>query len=158
MDTRLDRIAEYFVTRNTNAPVDPLTIAPDLLPHIFILAIEHGEPPQPNRLRVRLTGTALDAALGRRLVGHYLDEFIHGPRGAEVLDAFNRCAEDGKPIWMRQVASLNCDALRFVEAVAIRIGHDRLYGGLIVFEWAGKVDTPIFEYLSLRSSSPNDRL
>jgi hypothetical protein len=109
MDTRLDRIAEYLMTRTLAAPVDPLTIAPDLLPHIFILTIEQGAPAQAHRLRIRLTGTAIDAALGRRLIGRYLDEFMHGPQGSEVLDAFNRCAEGGAPIWMRQIASLNRD-------------------------------------------------
>jgi hypothetical protein len=80
-------------------------------------------------LRIRLVGSALDEAFCRPLRGHTLEEFIHGPRGNEVIASFHHCADTSEPIWMRQVVQMRDRAPRFVEGVAIYLKPERIYGG-----------------------------
>jgi hypothetical protein len=141
-------IADCLIAQGGAASLDPAAIPPALLPHIFVLDIDRGAAASV-RLRIRLTGTAIDDVLGRRLKGRYLDEFMHGPQSAEVLGAFRLCAESGQPIWMRQIASLGHEVPRYVEGVAIRLNPDRLCGGLMIGEWTSVVRTPSFECAAL---------
>ena len=90
MDRRLHRIADYFLTRERSADVNPTDIHPSLLRHIFVLEIARGATRNELLLRIRLTGTAIDQAFGRSLLGHSLTDFVHGPRTGEVIKGFHR--------------------------------------------------------------------
>lgn len=132
MDAKLRRLADYFLAARDAAAVNPKAIDPKLLPHIFILDVERGEPGP--RLRIRMTGTEFARVFGRPVDGHHLEEFIHGPRGADVMEGFHDCATSRTPVWMRQVVRLPDKAPRFVEGVAVYLEPARLYGGLVVGE------------------------
>ena len=143
MDQRLRRIADHLRSRRRAADYNPAAVDPDLLPHIFALEIE----PCVDlvRLRVRLVGSALDQAFRRPLVGRCLEEFIHGPRGADVIEGFHQCATTHEPTWMRQVVRLRDRHPRFVEGVAVYLEPDQVFGGLIVGELPTDVDEGSFE-------------
>ena len=129
MDSSLRGIADYLLAQNDSSTVDPVAIGPHLLPHIYILDVERdGEI----RLRIRLTGTAIDHVFRRPLFGHHLEEFIHGPRGDEVIASFHHCARTREPIWMRQIVELNNRAPRYVEGIAVFLEPERIYGGLVI--------------------------
>jgi hypothetical protein len=129
MDSRLSALARYFLSRGDAAGVLPNAIDPKLLPYVFVLEIEAGP-----KLRVRLAGTALDIAFHPGLVGRYMEDFIHGPRGEEVLRGFHDCATSHAPVWMRQVVRIKNKAPRFVEGIAVFLAPDRIFGGLLVGE------------------------
>jgi len=129
MDPRLRRIANYLLARRERHQIDPLDIAPQLLPHFFILEVEPQEPPSM-QLHIRLVGTALDIAFGQFVRGHYLEEFLHGPRSVEVLDGFRQCHASQQPLWMRQVVRIADKVPRFVEGVAVPVTPHLIYGGL----------------------------
>lgn len=133
MDPRLQRIADYLQARHERHHIDPLDIAPDLLPHFFIIEVEVPGTPQAS-MRIRLVGTALDAAFGRSLRGRYLEEFLHGPRSAEVLDGFRSCYTTRQALWMRQVVKIGDKVPRFVEGVAFPVMPNLIYGGLVLGE------------------------
>jgi hypothetical protein len=120
-----------------------------LLRHLFVLDIERDTSKRAAFLRIRLVGTALDEVFHRPLRGHTLEEFIHGPRGKEVIASFHHCADTRKPIWMRQIVRIQDKAPRFVEGVAIYLKPERIYGGLIVGEYAGSSATNSFERIPL---------
>jgi PAS domain len=134
MDERLGHLARYFMGCRHKSEIDPLDVNVDCLKHIFILEIERDDAGAAGRLRIRLTGTSLDTAFGRQLRGHYLEEFIHGPSGHQVLKAFARCAANHEPAWMRQVIEIRGQAPRFIEGVAVYVAPDRICGGLIIGE------------------------
>lgn len=135
VDDRLDRIARYFLTCRSAAEVDPASLGSGLLPLVYALDIERSAPAEPPKLRIRLTGTAVDEMFGRRIAGHHLDEFLHGPRSARVLYAFHCCARAQDSFWMRQVVRIADQAPRFVEGVAIHVAPNRIYGGLLHGEY-----------------------
>jgi hypothetical protein len=132
MDSRLARIGTYLLGCASSGDFDPKALDADLA-HVFILDIEPASAP---RLRVRLTGTALDRAFGRPLTGRYLDEFIHGPRGDDVLRGFQHCARTGEALWMREVVEIADKPARFVEGALVHLAPRRIYGGLAFGEWA----------------------
>ena len=131
MDSHLRRIADYLLARADATGVDAASIAPELLPYVYIIEVERD---LNLRLRVRLVGTALDKFFQRPVVGQVLEEFMHGPRGRDVIAAFRSCATTREPIWMRQVVCLPGRAARFVEGVAVYLQPNRIYGGLAVGE------------------------
>lgn len=139
----LEKIADYLRARPDLAAIDPADITPDLLPYLFVLSIEPDGAAR--RLRIRLTGTALDTALGRCVCGKYLEDFLHGTHSAAVLAGFHACAETGEPIWMRQVVSITNRAPRYVEGIAYRIGEARIYGGLLFGEVSNHETAESFE-------------
>ncbi len=143
MDLRLRRLAEHLRSRPRVADFSPAAVDPDLLPHLFVLDIESGQ--DPIRLRIRLVGTALDQAFLRPLAGRHLEDFIHGPRGADVVEGFHQCAISHEPIWMRQVVRIREHLPRFVEGIAFYLDPDRVYGGLIVGELPTDVSEGSFE-------------
>ncbi|WP_374373014.1 hypothetical protein [Dongia sp.] len=145
MNPILARIAAYLSKRRDGTAVDPVHIAPDLLPHLFILAIERDHPDNPPRLRIRLTGTTLDNAFGRSVKGHFMEEFLHGTHSAAVLAGFRSCVEPGTGIWMRQVVKIGNRAPRFVEGVAVHVEPNRIYGGLQFGELVGHSTGSSFE-------------
>lgn len=147
MDHRLRDIAGYLLGCRSAADVDPVEIKPSLLPHMFILGIMHSDR---LRLRIRLVGTAIDATFQRPLKGHDLEEFMHGPRGHEVIAAFHRCANGHEPIWMRQVLQLPDQSPRFVESIAVYLPPERIYGALIMGDLPQDIRPPSFEWRSLR--------
>lgn len=140
----LGRIVAYIADHRHRDRFDPTELSPQLLPHLFILAIEPGEAGLP-RLRIRLTGTALDAAFGRRLQGHCLEEFLHGPHSAAVLDGFRHCATARRDVWMRQVVTIANRAPRFVEGVACYVEPELIYGGLMFGEMSIRTAAASFE-------------
>lgn len=143
MDLRLRRLAEHLRNRRRVADFSPAAVDPDLLPHLFVLDIE---PDQDSiRLRIRLVGTALDQAFLRPLAGRHLEDFIHGPRGADVVEGFHQCAISHEPIWMRQVVRIREHLPRFVEGIAFYLDPGRVYGGLIVGELPTDVSEGSFE-------------
>jgi len=148
MDQRLRRLADHLLSKRSAAEFNPAAAGADVLPHLFVLEIEVPEiEPSADavRLRVRLVGTALDAAFERQLSGHYIEEFIHGPRGADVVDGFHHCATTHEAIWMRQVVRIRDRLPRFVEGVAVYLAPDRIYGGLIIGELPADVEEGSFE-------------
>ena len=111
-----------------------------LLPHIYILDVElpEGSPPL---LKVRLSGTSLDQIFQRTTKGHYLHEYIHGPRGDDVLSAFRSCATTQGAMWLRQVVQISDRPARYIEGIAVWLAPDRIYGGLIAGALAGPSET-----------------
>ena len=148
MNPVLREIADLLAAWDTLAPFDPLQVRPALLPYFYILEVRHDKAEQL-RLRVRLTGTALDRAFGRSLRGQHMEEFLHGPRSQEVLQGFHGCAKDHAPIWMRQVVEIRDRAPRYVEGVAFFAAPNLIYGGLILGEVIGADDRPGFESCTL---------
>ncbi len=149
MDVRLQRLADFFVGCRSAADVNPRNIDATLLPYIYVLDVESGTAGAPTRLRVRLIGTALSAAFARPLIGLDLDDFVHGPRASDVVTGFHNCAEKNEKIWMGQVVRIKDRAPRFVEGVAIPLAPARIYGGLLVGEFAGDSEATAFERNSL---------
>jgi hypothetical protein len=143
MDQRLRKLADHLRRMRRAAEFSPTTVEAELLPYVFVLEVE----PCLDlvRLKIRLTGTALDDAFQRPLVGHYLEDFIHGPRGADVVEAFHLCAASRQATWMRQVVRIRDRMPRFVEGIAIYLEPDRIYGGLIVGELPTDVAEGSFE-------------
>ena len=131
MNPILEQIADFMSGRESRSAIDPLAIRANLLPYFYILEIEHDDA-VGLRLRVRLTGTALDSAFGRSVSGRYLEEFLHGPRSKEVLMGFHGCASGRVPIWMRQVVAIRDRAPRYVEGVAFYVEPELIYGGLVL--------------------------
>ena len=141
MDDRLRRIADYLLNCKDWAAFDPASVAALLLPHIFVIRIERDSPDHSIRLRVRLAGTALDTVFAQPLAGRCIEEFMHGPRSADVLRGFQRCAENHMPVWMRQVVCIRNQLPRYVEGIAIYLEPERIYGGLIV----GEIESRAFD-------------
>lgn len=129
MDPKLRRIADYLLARLERDHIDPLDIAPDLLPHFFILEAKAANG-SAGSLYIRLVGTALDNAFGRSVRGRYMEEFLHGPRSADVLNGFHQCHEKRQPLWMRQVVQIGDKVPRFVEGVTFPVLPTFIYGGL----------------------------
>lgn len=136
-DPVLARLAQYLSSRRARDEIDPTGMAPDLLPHLFVLVVEPAVAANAPRLRIRLTGTALDRAFGRCLKGCFLEDFLHGPRSADVLAGFHLCAMGGEAVWMRQVVKIGDRVPRFVEGIAFPVDPDLIYGGLAFGEAAG---------------------
>jgi hypothetical protein len=151
MDERLDKIARYFLARRHASEVNPAAIGAKLLPYLFVLQTERDSKGALSGLRIRLVGTELDRAFARPLTGHMLEEFVHGPRGAVVIEAFHRCADTSEPVWMRQVVSVEGKPPRAAEGVVIALPPDRVYGGLIIGETLEEVAAGSFECQSLRA-------
>ena len=143
MDSRLRDIADYLLTQKDWSQINPASIAANLLPLLFILDIEQGE--SGIALRIRLIGTAIDGVFRRPLKGRLLEDFIHGPRGMQVIESFHHCAATREPVWMRQVVPLKDEVPRFVEGVAVYVAPERVYGGLIVGEAALPSQQATFE-------------
>lgn len=143
MDQRLRRLSQHLRGKRYAAEFNPAAVDADILPHMFVLEIE----PCLDlvRLKIRLTGTALDQAFQRPLVGRYLEDFIHGPRGADVVEGFHLCAAQHQPTWMRQVVRIRGHLPRFVEGIAVYLGPDRLFGALIIGELPTDVAEGSFE-------------
>lgn len=131
MDDRLDRIARYFLSRRQADEVDVAALVPELQSLLYALDVERGMPSEPAKLRIRHTGEAVDRMFGRSIVGHHLEDFLHGPRSARVLYAFHCCARAFDSFWMRQVVRIADQMPRYVEGVAIHVAPNRIYGGLL---------------------------
>lgn len=147
MNKAIARISEYLSTCATSADFKPMAIA-SALPHVFIIELEPKHGAAKPRLRVKLIGTALEKAFGRPLVGEYLEAFIHGPRGDDVVKGFYECAATHEPVWMRQVVRMRDGGPRFVEGVLHYLAPERIYGGLAMGEWTHS-DEPSFERRAL---------
>jgi hypothetical protein len=143
MDQRLRRLGDHLRGKRNAAEFNAAAVSPDLLPHVFVLEIEPSA--EAVRLRIRLVGTALDEAFAQPLAGRYLEEFMHGPRGADVLEGFHHCATTHEGIWMRQVVRIREHMPRFVEGLVVYLAPDRLYGGLIIGELPTDVSEGSFE-------------
>jgi hypothetical protein len=143
MDQRLRRLSEHLRSKRRVVEFSPTTVDPGLLPHLFVLDVE----PCLDlvRLKIRLAGTALDQAFQRPLHGHYLEDFIHGPRGADVVESFHQCVTSRQSVWMRQVVRIRDRLPRFVEGIAFYLEPDRVYGGLVVGELPTDVSEGSFE-------------
>jgi hypothetical protein len=150
MDERLERIARYLSARTRAAEFNPASIGLKLLPHLFVLEIIRDSAKELAALRIRLVGTELDRIFRWPLKDHALEEFIHGPYGADVIATFHRCANTHEPVWMRQTVSIHDRPRRFVEGVVFYLAPERLYGGLVVGESADKEGPGQFERRSLR--------
>jgi hypothetical protein len=151
MDERLDKIARYFLSRRHAGEFNPATVGVKLLPYLFVLDVERNSAQEVSGLSIRLVGTEIDRVFRKPLKGRKLEEFIHGPRGANVISTFHHCAKTHEPVWMRQVVRLQNRPPRFVEGVAIYLDPERIYGGLVVGDTADPDAPEIFEYESLRA-------
>jgi len=137
MDSRLRQLADQLFVQSDAGVIRPASIASNLLPHLFILDIEQLDVHPQLQLRIRLTGTAVDQIFGKPIGGRLLEEFVHGPRGDQVISGFHNCAKTHEPIWMRQIVHIQGKAPRFVEGIAIHLAPSRIVGGLV----AGLVST-----------------
>ena len=155
MDSKLLRVSEYLSACKTGSDFNPMAIA-GLLPHVFVLEIERDVATQQPRLRIRLMGGELDIAFGRSLVGKYLEAFIHGPRGAEVIEGFHDCANTHEPLWMRQIVQIRDKSPRFVEGILFYLAPERIYGALLVGNLTHD-ERSSFERKSLRASVEHAR-
>jgi hypothetical protein len=133
MDPRLGGIARYLFAHRSRALIDPLDIGAELLPHFYILEIQQQAGALP-ALHIRLAGTALDLALGRCVKGNDLNDFLHGPRSADVLAGFYHVALDQVALWMRQIVTIANKPPRFVEGVAVPVAPGLICGGLVFGE------------------------
>ena len=149
MDIRLRQIADLLMALQDSTQFNPALIGAKLLPHLFVLDVERDTSSRPLQLRIRLVGTAIDSVFRRPLQGHFLEDFVHGPRGNEVIASYHHCAETGEAVWMRQVAHIKDRAPRFVEGVAIYLKPERIYGALIVGEYADSAAAESFERITL---------
>lgn len=131
MDDRLKRAADYLLKCKHWDEIRPTRIGPDVLPHLYSLNIERDAKGRASGLPIRFTGTALDQVFGRVLTGRRIGEFIHGPRGKDVLAGFMRSADERIALWMRQVVRIQRDAPRFVEGIAVHVAPERIYGALV---------------------------
>lgn len=143
MHASLSRLHGLLGALRDAASFSPHAIPPELLPHLFILDVE-GTAEAP-ALKIRLTGTALDTAFGRSVTGHYLETFIHGPRGDDVIRGFHLCAREKKNLWMRQVVHIQDKLPRFVEGIAIHVEPRRIYGALVIGELQQRDGAASFE-------------
>lgn len=148
MNPILREIADFMSSHSSGSPIDPLTVRTALLPHFYILDVLR-DAAGLTRLRVRLTGTALDRAFGRSLRGQHMEDFLHGPRSQEVLRGFHTCAETRAPLWMRQVVEIRDRPPRYVEGVAFFVAPNLIYGGLMIGDVVGADDRPGFESCAL---------
>ena len=131
MDDRLKRAADYFLQCKHWDEIRPTRIGAEILPHLFSLTIERDSKGRVSGLPIRFTGTALDQIFGRVLTGRRIDEFMHGPRGKDVIAGFSRCADERTAIWMRQIVRMKHDAPRSVEGVCVYVAPERVYGALL---------------------------
>jgi hypothetical protein len=137
MDTRWRQIADHLLSKTWAGEFDPASISAKLLPDIFVLDVQRDSTGKTSHLRIRLVGTAIDQIFNRPLEGHAMEEYIHGPRGDDVLKALHHCADTREPVWMRQVVHIRDRVPRFVEGGAIYLQPERIYGGLVVGEVVG---------------------
>ena len=145
IDPRLCFLADYFMSLGHRREVDPAAIGTVLLPMVYMLRLEPQEGKSVRRMRVGLTGTMIDEAMNRPLRNRYLDDFIHGPRGADVLAAYLDCATTHTPFWMRQVGIYREGKRRFVEGIGVYLEPDCIYGGLVLRDiMARKTTIPDF--------------
>jgi len=131
MDSRLRQLADDLFEHSHRGVINPGTIGAGLLPHVFMLDIETDAATQKIRLRIRLTGTSVDRIFNRPICGHLLEEYVHGPRGDQVLAGFHHCARTREAVWMRQVAHFEGRAARFIEGIAVHVVPGRIIGGLL---------------------------
>jgi hypothetical protein len=147
MDTRLRTLADHLLTKRDASAVDLGAIDAQLQPHLYVVDVERVDH---IRLRIRHIGAALDGMFQRPLIGRLLEEFIHGPRGGDVIAAFHTYARNREAIWMHQVVKLHDTPPRFVEGVAVFLEPERIYGGLFVGELTRPGVEASFERVSLK--------
>jgi hypothetical protein len=135
MHRTLGELSKVLLNCKEAADFDPRAHI-SVLPHVYILDVENAGDAPP-LLKVRLSGTALDQFFQRTTKGHYLHEYIHGPRGDDVLASFRSCAVARNALWLRQVVQIGEKPARFVEGIAIWLAPDRIYGGLVSGALAG---------------------
>jgi len=150
MDGKLLPISNYLATCQTSTDFNPMVIAKSLQ-HVFVLDVERDGATGTTRFRIRLMGGALDTAFGRPLAGQYLESFIHGPRGGDVIKGFHDCADTGEPLWMRQIVEMKGQGPRFVEGVLFYLDPQRIYGGLLIGTLTHEIGAG-FERASLRAA------
>jgi hypothetical protein len=145
MNPALQKIADYMSCHRDRSAIDPAEIGASLLQHLFILEVRRKPGGTPPSLFIRLSGTALDRAFGRSVKGCCLDDFLHGPHSADVLNGFRACADNHEPLWMRQVVCLAGRLPRYVEGIAYYVEPDLIYGGLMVGEISAENSASSFE-------------
>jgi len=99
------RLAAYWqqLINNGRLPmrhdIDPGRIR-DLLANVMILEL-HGDPrDQPMRLRYRLVGTAISAAMGQDATGKWLEDVIaDADKAARFLGLFEQLREQREPLF-----------------------------------------------------------
>lgn len=151
MDQRLRKLADHLLGKREAAEFNPAVLGADALAHLFVLDVEPAG--DGVRLRIERTGVALEAAFRRPLIGFYLEEFIHGPRAADVIEGFHHCATSREAIWMRQVVRIRDHLPRFVEGVAVFLSPDSIYGGLVIGELPTDVPEGSFDSYPLFSAA-----
>ena len=154
MDNRLRDIADFLIGLKDSSEFSPARIGSKLLPSLFILDVERDPLSDAIRLRIQLIGTSIDQFFRRPLRDRMLGDFIHGPRGRDVMEAFHHTAETHEPLWMRQIMQLDGRPPRFVEGVCIYLEPNRIYGGLVMGDTAENV-TAGFEQVSLSKTPPS---
>ena len=132
MDEKLRTLADYLLSCRSWVSVRPSSIGNQLLPSFFVLDIERIWPSMSIRLKVRVAGTRLDVSFGYNLKGCYWEDIIHGSCGGDVVSGFKECAEQSAPVWMRHVIQIRHDPPRNVEALAVYLAPDRIYGALLI--------------------------
>lgn len=119
---------------------DPAAVG-ELLSNIFLVEVHH----RPIRLRYRLLGSAIDAALGRRLAGAWLDEALHDRPGWPALrEDYRAVIETRAPSWRRGPAQIiPLAAILEVEVLRLPLAADGMEVDMILaaalfFDAAGR--------------------
>ena len=76
---------------------DVLNYEPAFWPHLYLLDVTASD-----RLLVRLVGQHIRDMLGRQCRGHFMDEFLHGPKSRDVMATFAACVRDRCAAYMTQ--------------------------------------------------------
>lgn len=102
MDARLQEFLGYWRGRRGDramprrADIDPIGIAPHLLPNLFLTDVVDGGA----RFRFRLVGTAAVSGIGADLTGRYVDEVNESGRYRDYITAlYRRVVSRRQPIF-----------------------------------------------------------
>ena len=116
-----DRQVDWFLahTGSDLAGFDVLAYEPSFWPHLYLLDVTAAD-----RLQVRLVGQHIRDMMGRRCQGHFMDEFLHGPRSRDVMATFAACVRDRRAARMSQSIILPDRPVLLVTACVVPLFHD----------------------------------
>ncbi|WP_419904755.1 PAS domain-containing protein [Kiloniella sp.] len=93
--------------------LDPLSIATEILPHIFLVELNY----EPFSAFIRLQGTYLNNSLGQHYTGKFIDETTFGGYATEILELYEQAAHRRMPYISHEEISSREDLSVIVEAI-----------------------------------------
>lgn len=131
------RVLDHWLDRRGDevmpAPrdIDPLTIGPEPLPHLFILELEEG-----GRYRFRLAGTLLPTIFGVEVGGQYLEDVVPGEDLENAKRSYRIVAETKRAWRSRAIYRRDQEGQVTWQRIALPMGQDnrvtRILGGLFI--------------------------